>query len=261
MNWLQQDELIREWLSGQSRAVQARINPSASALNHAMVDFKANLPKSTSYNSFLSKDGVSDDDMQAMMTVQLRRENMQAYLASLEVSPTYQVLARTMTIDTLAHAQNVLKQLKHGTNFGKLTKTNSVDANTNSKGGSLGWLARGQYAQNYTAAVVENWLFDPARKLDELSPILNENGTYHIVQILGIDPSRPVDRTVVQTLKTSALSNWVLEQQALPSTKITPTDQNKLLDPMNIPPGLPASAPSNSPGVPGSLPGGIPGQP
>jgi len=121
VNWLQQDELIREWLSGQSRAVQARINPSASALNHAMVDFKANLPKSTSYNSFLSKDGVSDDDMQAMMTVQLRRENMQAYLASLEVSPTYQVLARTMTIDTLAHAQNVLKQLKHGTNFGEGT--------------------------------------------------------------------------------------------------------------------------------------------
>ena len=254
VNWLQQDELIREWLSGQSRAVQARINPSASALNHAMNDFKANLPKSTSYNAFLSKDGVSDDDMQAMMTVQLRRQNMQAYLASLEVSPTYQVLARTMTIDTLAHAQNVLKQLKNGTNFGKLTKTNSVDANTNSKGGSLGWLARGQYAQNYTAAVVENWLFDPARKLDELSPILNENGTYHIVQILGIDPSRPVDSTVLQTLKTNALSNWVLEQQALASTKITPTDQNKLLDPMNIPPGLPASAPSNSPAIPGATP-------
>ncbi|TMB86014.1 MAG: hypothetical protein E6J44_07190 [Chloroflexi bacterium] len=246
--------LIREWLSGQSRAVQARINPSASALNHAMNDFKANLPKSTSYNAFLSKDGVSDDDMQAMMTVQLRRQNMQAYLASLEVSPTYQVLARTMTIDTLAHAQNVLKQLKNGTNFGKLTKTNSVDANTNSKGGSLGWLTRGQYAQNYTAAVVENWLFDPARKLDELSPILNENGTYHIVQILGIDPSRPVDSTVLQTLKTNALSNWVLEQQALASTKITPTDQNKLLDPMNIPPGLPASAPSNSPAIPGATP-------
>jgi hypothetical protein len=166
-----------------------------------------------------------------------------------------------MTIDTLAHAQNVLKQLKNGTNFGKLAKTNSVDANTNSKGGSLGWLARGQYAQNYSAAVVENWLFDSARKLDELSPILNENGTYHIVQILGIDPSRPVDRTVLQTLKTNALSNWVLEQQALASTKITPTDQNKLLDPMNIPPGLPASAPSNSPGVPSGLPGGIPGHP
>lgn len=246
VNWLQQDELILEWLSGQSKAVQARINPSASALKHAMDDFKANLPKSTSYNSFLSKDGVSDDDMQAMMTTKLRRDNMQAYLASVEVSPTYQVLARAMTIDTLAHAQNVLKQLKNGGNFGKLAKTNSVDANTNSKGGDLGWLARGQYAQTYSAAVVENWLFDPTRKLDELSPILHENGTYHIVQILGFDPSRPVDSSTLQTLKTNALSNWVLEQQALPTTKITPTDQNKLLDPMNMPPGLPSSAPGNN---------------
>src|SRR5205823_9962473 len=178
-NWLQDDELIREWLTTQSNALQAKVNPTPGAVNAALNNFKANIPKTTSYNGFLSKDGVSDDDMQAMMTIKLRRDNMQAYLASQEVSPTYQVLARTMTIDTLAHAQNVLKQLKHGADFGKLAKTNSVDAGTNSNGGSLGWQARGQYAQSYTAAVVENWLFDPARKLNQLSPILKENGTYH----------------------------------------------------------------------------------
>jgi|SRR5579859_1202451 len=253
VDWLQQDELIREWLASQNSSVQARINPSAGAVNNAMRSFIAGIPTTTSYKAFLSKDGVSDDDMHAMITIKLRRDNMQAYLASLEVSPAYQVLARAMTIDTLSHAQKVLNQLKHGADFGKLAKANSADANTNSKGGYLDWLVRGQYAQNYTAAIVENWLFDPARKLDELSPILNENGSYHIAQILAIDPTRPVDSTVLQTLKTNALSNWVLEQQALPSTKIIPTDQNKLLDPMNMPPDLPASAPSTNPssGVPG----------
>jgi hypothetical protein len=254
VSWLQQDELIREWLSGQSKAVQSRVEPTASAVSRGMADFKANLPTSTTYNGFLSKDGVSDGDMQAMMTINLRRQNMQAYLASIETSPAYQVLARSMTIDTKAHAQNVLKELQHGGDFGKLAKPNSVDANTNSKGGSLGWLARGQYAQTYSAAIVENWLFDPARKLNELSPILSENGTFHIVQILGIDPSRPIDSSTLQTLKTNALSNWVLEQQGLSSTKITPTDQNKLLDPMNIPPGLPASAPASNSAVPGATP-------
>ena len=39
------------------------------------------------------------------------------------------------------------------------------------------------------SAVVENWMFDPARKLNEISPILTENGAYHIVQILAVDPS------------------------------------------------------------------------
>src|SRR5579859_1390030 len=120
VDWLQQDELIREWLANQSNAVQAKINPSASALSHAMNDFIANLPKTTNYNGFLSKDGVSDRDMQDMMTIKMRRDNMQTYLAAQIVSPAYQVLARSMTIDTLAHAQSVLKQLNSGGDFGKL---------------------------------------------------------------------------------------------------------------------------------------------
>ncbi|MBV9229794.1 MAG: hypothetical protein JOZ18_10815 [Chloroflexi bacterium] len=36
---------------------------------------------------------------------------------------------------------------------------------------------------------------------------------------------------------------------------ITPIDQDKLLDPANIPPGLPLSAPAATPGA-GGLPGG-----
>ncbi|HYK84538.1 MAG TPA: peptidylprolyl isomerase [Ktedonobacteraceae bacterium] len=244
VNWLQQDELIREWLATQSSAVQAKVNPTPSAVSHAMNDFIANIPKSSSYSAFLSRDSVSDSDMQAMMTVKLRRDNMQAYLASQIVSPAYQVLARSMTIDTQAHAQKVLKQLQAGGNFGTLAKANSSDANTNTKGGDLGWLVRGQYAQNFSAAVVENWLFDPHRKLNEISPILYENGAYHIVQLLAVDPSRPVDASTLQTLKNNALANWVIEQEALPTAKVTSVDQNMLLDTANMPPDLPLSAPS-----------------
>src|SRR6266568_4303480 len=177
----------------------------------------------TNYNQpQVANDSITwlHDDEHAMVTIKLRRENMQSYLASLAVSPAYQVLARTMTIDTKAHAQKILDQLKHGGDFGKLAKANSADTGTSSKGGDLGWMARGQYAQTYGAAVVENWMFDSSRKLDELSPILNENGAYHIVQIMGIDPSRSVDSAVLQQLKTNALSNWLDEQHALPTTKL-----------------------------------------
>jgi len=92
--------------------------------------------------------------------------------------------------------------------------------------------------------------------------VLKENGSYHIAQIMGIDPSRPIDSSMLQTLKYNALSNWLLQQKALPTTTITPVDQNKLLDPMNLPPTsvLPAGAPSNGQTVPGnSVPGsGVP---
>ena len=253
VTWLQNDELFRQWLATQSSHVQSQVNPSTQAVSQAMTAFKANIPKTSSYSAFLSRDGVSDSDMQAMMTVKLRRDGMQTYLASQVVSPTYQVLARMMTLDTLQKAEQILNELKHGGDFGKLAKANSVDNQTAVSGGSLGWLAHGQYTQNYTAANVEMWLFNPARSINELSPIIKENGTFRIVQLLSIDPSRVVDTSTLQTLKSSALTNWLTEQQALPGTVITPVDQNMLLNTMNMPPDLPLGQPSSgSNALPGS---------
>ena len=257
--WLQDDELIREWLVTQSSAVQNKINPSSNAVNKALSDLKANMPKTGSYSGFLRQMGINDDNLRTMLTIKLRRDNMQNYLASLEVSPTYQVLARTMTLQTPAIANQVMKDLQKGQDFAQLAKKYSQDTNTNTKGGALGWLARGQFANQEDNAVIENWMFDPRRTINEISPILNENGSPHIVQILGIDPARPVDATTLQTLKTNALQDWLLTQHALPATKITPVDQNMLTDAMNLPPTsiLPAGAPAT--GVPGApAPGGLP---
>ncbi len=244
VTWLQDDQLIQQWLQTQSSAIQAKVNPTQSQITAFLNTVKANLPSGTSYSSFLSKDGVSDSDMQQMSALIVRRQNMQNYLSSLEVSPQYQVLARVMTLSTLADAQNILKQLQHGGNFGKLAASKSVDTTTNTKGGYLGWEARGQYAQAYTSAIVENWLFDPSRELNQLSPVLVENGSYVIAQVLGIDPSRTVDKPTLQVLKTNALSDWLLRMEALSATKITPADQSMLLNASNMPPDLPLNAPA-----------------
>ncbi len=254
VTWLQDDELIREWFTTQSTAIQNQVNPTTADVNKALNDLKATLPTSTSYNNFLSQMNISNDDAIAMLTVKARRDKMQNYLASQVVSPAYQVLSRAITTDTEANANKILQQLKNGGDFGKIASKQSKDATTASSGGSLGWLARGQYALNQNAAVVENWLFSPSRYIFELSPVLKENGSYHIVQVLGIDPSRSIDATTLPTLKFNALSNWLLQQKALPTNTITPVDQAKLLDPMNLPPTslLPAGAPSSGSSTPGS---------
>ncbi len=259
--WLQDDEVIREWLATQNGSVQAKINPTSGAISNAINDFKANIPKTSNYNKFLSNNHVSDADVQAMLALKVRRDNMQTYLSSQITSPTYQVLARAITASTQGDANTLLKQLKQGADFGKLAKAKSVDTNTNAKGGDLGWLARGQYIQNYASNVsgtVENWIFDPSRKLNEISPVLSENGTFHIVQVLGIDPLRAVDKDTLKSLQDNALQNWLLSQKA--KTNITPVDQNKLSDPQNVPPGLPTSAPGQATPGTGGLPGGgVPG--
>src|SRR5258708_22351419 len=164
--WLQDDELIREWLITQSTAIQNKINPTPTQINSALNNFKAGVPKSSSYNSFLSQMNISNDDVTAMMTLNLRRENMQTYLASQVVSPAYQVLARSMTIDTKANATKILQQLQQGADFATLAKQKSQDTSTAKSGGSLGWLARGQYAQNEQTAAVDDWLLNPSRTLN-----------------------------------------------------------------------------------------------
>lgn len=253
--WLQDDELIREWLATQSVALQNRINPTSGAVQQALSSLAADLPASASYNSLISQMGVSDSDMHTMMTIKLRRDNMQTYLATLIKSPAYQVHARSMTIDTLAHAQAIYKQLQASaaTNFAALAKKNSQDSSSASKGGDLGWLARYQDAQSEDTGVIDDWLFDPHRYVGELSPILVENGTYRILQILSIDPSRPIDPTTLQTLKgnlsnPTALNDWLLDVKAEPQTQVTQPDSNMLSDSNNLPPTsiLPSSPPASS---------------
>ncbi|HZO75726.1 MAG TPA: peptidylprolyl isomerase [Ktedonobacteraceae bacterium] len=266
-NWLQDDALIRQWLVKQPADIRAKIEPTASAINGAIHDFVANFPTSTTYDKFLSDDNISDADVHTMFALIQRRNNMQTYQASLINSPARQVHARMIVLSTPADANSILKQLQQpGADFGKLAKAKSTDTSTSSKNGDLGWLARGQYAQNDAANIsglADNWIFDPARKVNEISPVLTENGTYRIIQITGIDPARAIDATTLKSLKDNALTAWLLEQKALPGVKVSSIDQNKLLDPLNMPPGLPSAAPAVTPpagGVPGA-PGGVPGIP
>src|SRR6266496_4854391 len=146
VTWLQDDELIREWLTTQSTAIQNQVNPSTADVNKALNDLKANIPTSSSYNNFLRQMNISNDDVLAMLTVKARRDNMQNHLASKIGSPAYQVLSRTITTDTQAEANKILQELKNGGDFAKIASKQSKDTTTASRGGSQGWLARGQYA-------------------------------------------------------------------------------------------------------------------
>jgi PPIC-type PPIASE domain len=249
VNTLQDDVFIRQWLAKQNSTVQSRVDPSSSAIDSAIQSFSANLPKATNYNKFLSDNSLSSSDARAMMAVMLRRINMQSYLSAQIIPPLYEVHARDMTLSTVADANKILKQLKSNGNFATLAKAQSVDATTKANGGDLGWLAQGQYAQTIasnTSGIVDNWIFDRSRKANELSGILSENGAYHIIQILQIDPARQVDATTLGTLQKDALTSWLLSQKGKLGLAVISSDQNMLLDPLNIPnttPSLPSSPP------------------
>jgi Predicted membrane protein len=243
--WLQEDLTIRNWLKQQSSAVQNKVNPSSSAVTSAMNDLKAHLPSSTSYQQFLSSSNISDGDAQAAMTLIVRRNNMQSYLTQQITSPTRQVQVRSITFSTQKDANSVLKQLQGGADFATLAKAKSVDNNTKQQGGELGWLAPGQYMLNdgsNLGAVVDKWISDPSRKAGQLSPVLSENGTWHVLQIENVDPAHTISASNLKALKNNALTYWIALQKASGTTFSSP-DTNKMFDPSNLPSWIPASAP------------------
>ncbi len=262
VGWLQDDLLIRNWLNKQSNTVQAKIEPTTQEINQALNNFKANLPKSTVYNQFLSSNSISETDLSTMLTLKVRRDNMQSYLSSQITSPAYQVLASSITVQNLADAQTVLKQLKSGQSFAQVAEAKSLDTATKTNGGDLGWMAQGMYFEKYASkigAVVDNWIFNRSRTLGEISTPLNENGTYHIIQIRNVDPAKDVAPTDLQSLQTDALLLWSYQQKATPGINVSQPDSNKLLDPSNMPTWLPSSPPTQ-PGTNGAAPGGaVPG--
>jgi peptidyl-prolyl cis-trans isomerase D len=83
----------------------------------------------------------------------------------------------------MAKAQDLVKQLKAGADFGDLAQKNSDDAGTADKAGDLGWLVRGQTAPEFEAAAF-------TLKPKEISAPVTSQFGIHIIQVLSREPAR-----------------------------------------------------------------------
>lgn len=80
-------------------------------------------------------------------------------------------------------AQDLLKQLKGGADFGQLAKKNSEDPGSAAKDGDLGWIVRGQTVKNF-----EDTAF--SLKPKELSNVITTEYGFHILQVLAKETAR-----------------------------------------------------------------------
>jgi hypothetical protein len=92
----------------------------------------------------------------------------------------------------------------------------------------------------------------------DLSPVIADaSGTYDVVQVLGIDPSRPVDPATLKAAQDNALSHFLTQQRIVPSAKVTKPNSTMLTATRNLPkqPSLSATLPAVTPTVGTKLPG------
>jgi len=253
---LVENELIQQGMQTQFPKDVAKIQPSAKAINDALTTFKKSFPSGQSYAQFLSQDDLTDADVRAAITVKLRRDLTQSYLAGLLVSPTRQLHLRLIETNTAGDAQKALTALQKDSSdasWSTLAKQDSLDADSKNSGGDKGWYFR--FAPNSDAAI-ELWAFDSSRKVGDLSGVIADAaGTYDVVQLLGIDPSRVVDATALSQAKTGALAHWISGERHRAATRISAANQDMMSAGRNLPvvPDLNATLPSvQTQSVPGA---------
>lgn len=261
---LVEDQLIRDGakqFEQQNHVPAATFDPTTKDVNTALAAFKKAFPSNESYSSFLQKDNLTEADIRAAITLHLRRDKMQVYLSSLLVSPAKQAHIRKIETNTAADAQKVLVQLQKSPNdnalWTKLAKQDSLDPNSKDTGGDAGWIVNGQ-----GDGVIDNWALASGHKAGDLSGVLKDaSGTFDVVQVLDVDPSRAVDKTALQSAQSNALQFWLDTQKALPANHISTPDSTMESATRNIPtvPNLNAQLPNENPSsTPGAGTTGLP---
>jgi parvulin-like peptidyl-prolyl isomerase len=228
------------------------LTPTQADIDKRFDEFKKAFPQGQTYANFISKNNMTDADVKAAITLQLRQEMMQSYLASQFASPAKQVHARQIETNDKASAQQALDKIRKdnltatSASWNDVAKTVSIDPNSKDAGGDMGWIAEGT-----NDAGLEIWLFDPNRKVGDLSgPIGSAGGAYSVIQVLGIE-QKPIDDSQLQGLKDNALSHWLSGQRVAPYNKISTPDSDAMQASRNLPqtPDLNAQLPDFNPSV------------
>jgi parvulin-like peptidyl-prolyl isomerase len=261
---LTEDQLIQQAIPSFAKhdpSATQKLTPTADVINSKFNAFKA--ATGSSYQNFVSQNGLSDDDVKTAIALHLRRDLMQTYLATQFTSPTLQMHLRHIEVNSQADAQKVLSELQKDkltspdANWTAIAKKESVDPNTKDIGGDMGWVVRGT-----NDAAIEVWAFDTLRHKGDLSGVIaTAGGTFDVVQALD-SATRDVDSATLQNIKTNALSHWLGGERAV--NQVTKPDADMLQSARNMPktPDLNAPLPNYNPGTgPGSPPGSFPGAP
>lgn len=266
---LTEDQLIQQGaarLEQQDPKAKAKLALTSAAIDKQWQAFKAAFPGNEKYSDFLSKNSMSDSDVKAAIALHMRRDLMQAYLASRLTSPMREAHLRHIEASTMDAANKALAELRQGkllstnASWADIAKTESMDANTKANGGDLGWVPLGT-----GDAGIEVWAYDTSRKVGDYAVVPTAAGTFDVVQVLGFDPSRTVDSATLKGAQDNALSHWLGGQRVAPFNKLSTPDADMVSATSNLPqlPSLSATLPNYNPNPPGGAgaPGSIPGMP
>jgi peptidyl-prolyl cis-trans isomerase C len=124
-----------------------------------------------------------------------------------------QVHARHILVSSQAEADEILRLLENGADFGQLAVERSMDLSTRVGGGDLGWFPRGVLTQ----PAVEDAAF--SLQPGEVSQVVPSDLGYHVIEVLERAPRQltPNDR---RRLRRAAVEDWLSNRRGSASIEL-----------------------------------------
>lgn len=117
-----------------------------------------------------------------------------------------QVHARHILVQTPDQAAQALNRLTKGEDFAKVAREVSQDPSSASAGGDLGWFPRGLMVPEFEQAAF-------SLKPRELSPAIQTQFGYHIIQVLEREANRKLPDERWQELRQMRFQDWLEDQR------------------------------------------------
>jgi peptidyl-prolyl cis-trans isomerase D len=187
----------------------ATLAPSPTPTTYTLDLFQQNYQESLTY---LSENlGMSEAEFRYMIENQiLRTRVLEAITADISTEQE-QVWARHILVADAETAQEVLDRLEAGDDFAALAAEYSMDGSGTS-GGDLGWFTRDMMVAEFSEAAFN-------LEIGEISPAVESQFGFHIIQVLGKDVF-PLTGTQLDQARETRFQEWLADQREASQVEI-----------------------------------------
>jgi peptidyl-prolyl cis-trans isomerase C len=165
-----------------------------------------------SFEAWLQANQWTVETFQDELAFEMLAERVSAIVTADVPFTVKQVHARYIQVDDAALAQTIVDDIAGGASFAELADQHSLDRTTGSQGGDLGYFAEGTLL---VPAVDDAAFALGPGETSEVITATTPDGTqttYYIVQVVDVDPARPLSPNSRAVLLQERFETWLQER-------------------------------------------------
>lgn len=195
------DQMINDLVIAQ-QAEKEGIKVTDNDLNARLAEMIQDAGSVDKLNEYLKNNQLSLADFCGQIRSNILGEAMLNRVTAALPTNVEQIHVRQILVASPQTAQELLRQLRAGADFGALAKQYSLDEASKVNGGDLGWSPRGRFDPQFEAVAFQ-------LKPGQISDVVQTQFGYHIIKLDERDASRPLPPEMIQNARQQAFLAWL----------------------------------------------------